>query len=396
MLRQLESLGLLTRVISHEQRPEIERLQNQLNELLNTVDGFYSVLGPRNWVFHESLSLGLAKKIAAKPADQAESHLIAHYEDPDELRSMINRVQNHPFMRPRLRQIEKAKRDFEQERYYSTVLLLLAVMDGFVNDMDPGRRRGLNARDADEMVAWDSVVGHHMGLTNAHQTFTKGFYKTSDDEVFELYRNGIMHGTLTNFDNEIVASKAWNRLFAVADWAKSREREEQPVEPEPSLGDLMRQMQETETVKKATAAWKPSKVHRDDPGLTKHPIFKAAQEFLEAWKTKNYGAMAGLLATNALSYDDSRGKAAGNVRGEYELMPLDDFEIVELDFQAAVICEVEAKLTCQGETKQAWLRWIREDGKGGPALLDADGSWRVMSWGPGAFFNHRVADEVDD
>jgi hypothetical protein len=55
------------------------------------------------------------------------------------------------------------------------VLTLLSVMDGFVNDVDHGERRGLHARDADEMGAWDSVVGHHMGLTHAHLSFTKPF-----------------------------------------------------------------------------------------------------------------------------------------------------------------------------------------------------------------------------
>jgi hypothetical protein len=52
----------------------------------------------------------------------------------------------------------------------------------------------------------------------------KRFSKTSNEEVFELYRNGIVHGVLLNFNNAVVASKAWNRLFAVADWATSREK----------------------------------------------------------------------------------------------------------------------------------------------------------------------------
>jgi hypothetical protein len=65
------------------------------------------------------------------------------------------------------------------------VLLLLSVMDGFVNDVDASRRRGLHARGPDEMVAWDSVVGHHLGLTHAHAGFTKTFKRTSTDEVRE-------------------------------------------------------------------------------------------------------------------------------------------------------------------------------------------------------------------
>ena len=44
-------------------------------------------------------------------------------------------------------------------------------MDGFVNDFEPDVRRGLASRDPDAMTAWDSVVGHHMGLTNALKAY---------------------------------------------------------------------------------------------------------------------------------------------------------------------------------------------------------------------------------
>lgn len=390
---QLGGLSLLSGIVARGLSPALKRLKSELDDIVTTVDSFYSVLGPRNWILHESLSLELAKEASREPPDQAERLLIAHYQDASELQSMINRVRSLPAMRPRLHQIEKAKQDFEEERYYSTVLLLLAVMDGFVNDMNPGRRKGLHTREADEMVAWDSAVGHHQGLTNAHQTFAKGFYKTSDEEVHELYRNGIMHGTLTNFDNEIVASKAWNRLFAVGDWAKSREKAAQPAEPEPTLLDLGRQLKENARLEREREEWEPKRVRRGEDGFSGHLMSEAAEEFLTAWKTQNYGDMALLLARNSISYDKSIGKAAGDVRTEYEPMPLNDFEILEFDFQAAAICEVEVALTCEGETKPAWLRWIREDGGGRPVINDTDGSWRIMSWGPWAFFNRREAED---
>jgi hypothetical protein len=78
-----------------------------------------------------------------------------------------------------------------------------------VNDVETADRRGLHAREAGEMVAWDSLVGHHMGLAHAHQTFTKTFRRISTEEVRELYRNGIVHGTLVNYDNDFVSAKAW-------------------------------------------------------------------------------------------------------------------------------------------------------------------------------------------
>ena len=121
--------------------------------------------------------------------------------------------------------VEHAREDYFNGRYYSVVLVLFSVMDGFVNDVDTSQRRGLHARDPSEMSAWDSVVGHHLGLSHAHAEFTKSTFKTSDEPVVELHRNGIVHGTLVNYDNVVVATKAWNRLFAVADWARSLAKE---------------------------------------------------------------------------------------------------------------------------------------------------------------------------
>jgi hypothetical protein len=165
------------------------------------------------------------------------------------------------------------------------------VMDGFVNDFD-AQRRGLHTRTAEEMSAWDSVVGHHRGLCNAHRTFTRSFKRTSDEPVHELYRNGIMHGVLVNFDNDTVGSKAWNRLFAVADWATSRQRESIPDKPKPTLRVLARQIRENEEAKRALAAWKPSAVQRSDAKFSEEQTYVQTVEFLDAWRSRNFGAMA--------------------------------------------------------------------------------------------------------
>jgi hypothetical protein len=148
-----------------------------------------------------------------------------------------------------------------------TVLSLIPVMDGFVNDVETDPRRGLHTREDDEMAAWNSVVGHHQGLTLAHRTFTKTFKKTSDEEVHELYRNGIVHGMLTNFNNVVVATKTWNRLFAVADWALSREKQAIPPEPKPSLRALFGQIAENQRTQRALDAWQPRTLTPDDPGF---------------------------------------------------------------------------------------------------------------------------------
>ena len=40
-------------------------------------------------------------------------------------------------MRPRLALAQRALRDYQERRFYSCVLVLLPVLDGFVNDFEP-------------------------------------------------------------------------------------------------------------------------------------------------------------------------------------------------------------------------------------------------------------------
>jgi hypothetical protein len=72
----------------------------------------------------------------------------------------------------------------------------------------------------------------------AHRTFTKSFKARIDEPVYDPYRNGIVHGNIINFDNRIVAAKAWNRLFVVADWADARRKQSVPEKPERTWREL--------------------------------------------------------------------------------------------------------------------------------------------------------------
>lgn len=387
MIVTLDGLEALTTIMAQQLAPDIQNLRRQVEEHVEAVDAFYDVLGSWHWILHESLDLEIVKQVGALPPEEAEHRLIERYQDPAALDSMIRRIRNQPAMRSRNHMLERAKTDFLERRHYSVVLVLLAVMDGFANDLHPRRRRGLHTRAPDEMAAWDSIVGHHLGITNAHHAFVKGFYKTSDKEVHELYRNGIVHGMLTNFDNEIVAAKAWNRLFAVGDWAASLEKPGEPLTPLVSFGDLITTVRETEKLRAELDAWSPRRLHPGDDDFANHPVHHAAEEFLKAWQGENYGEMARQLAPCSIGYDEHVGKAAGLIRGQYEIVQLESFEIIELDFVAASICVVKACLTTNAAPEPAWLRWIHEDPNGAAIIDDGDGTWKVMSWGPLPFFD---------
>lgn len=379
MLRQIQGYKLITRVIGRKHRGELLELERKVRELAGLVDRFYELLGPRNWIFHDRLSTSAVSALVDLPPAQAEVALIDLYKEPDTLRYGLPPLRRFPELAVRMPLIERAKEDYVEGRYYATVLTLLSVMDGFVNDVERDQRRGLHARDTDEMTAWDSVVGHHMGLAHAHETFIKGFRKTSDEEVFELYRNGIVHGMLVNYDNVVVATKAWNRLFAVADWADSRRKQAEPVHKPPSWRELFRQINSNAEAKKALQEWKPSNLSVGEPGFEQDEVVISAIGFLEAWQRANYGRMAQMISP--LVARSTVSKAAGDVRQEYEQHSLTGFRVLSVDHQAAAVAVVVVELSVQSVSSEGRMRWIRQDGAGQAVTPNQQGTWRLMSWG---------------
>lgn len=57
---QIRGFKGLTRFVFREHRPQLEELERSLNNLVTVVDGFYELLGPRNWVFHDWNSPGFS------------------------------------------------------------------------------------------------------------------------------------------------------------------------------------------------------------------------------------------------------------------------------------------------------------------------------------------------
>lgn len=198
--QQIAAFRLLGFLLSKDQRKHLKDLRREHRRITEIVDTFYALLGERNWVFTGDLNRpAIEHVINTKDPATAEARLINYYKSADRVSFPLHRLYRFEAMRPRIPLLQKALTDYEACRYYSTVLVLLSAMDGFVNDLDPATRQGLHARAVEDMVAWDSVAGHHLGLSHAHQSFLKGFYKTDTTEVTDLFRNGIMHGTLVNF-----------------------------------------------------------------------------------------------------------------------------------------------------------------------------------------------------
>lgn len=383
MAAELAGLKLLL-FLSPKLRGQMKELEAELERIVGTVERFYQVLGERHWVFHDNLGLDpLVEAVSTGDADVAEAALIAQYRDEDRMRWVLLRTKSVSALRPRADLIDAAWRDYQEGRYYSVVLVLLSVMDGFVNDVGQ-QRRGLHTRDGEELVAWDSVTAHHQGLAATQASFTKSFKKTSAEPVFELYRNGIVHGNLTNFDNLVVASKAWNRLFALVDWSHALEEAARPEPPSPSWTDTLKKLADNARQQKVMDKWVPRAASVAADGaeaVLSEPVVQAATAMLKAWKTRNYGKLAPFL--HEFTKAKSRGAFIGDIRKRFEVSPLDDYEVIRVEMRGPGVAHVWVTLTVAGEAQESEVRWLRVDeDQHVRTETDSRGAWQTIQTDP--------------
>ncbi|MFJ6675214.1 hypothetical protein ACIQMJ_29260 [Actinosynnema sp. NPDC091369] len=380
--RQLDFLRGARFLIPRDKRPDVERMAAELDRFVDVVDGFYSTLGPRNWIFHESLSfdaVGEWLKGNASP-EAVEEKLIQVYGDEDKLWVMVQLASRHPAMRKRDGLLRHAISDHLAGRYYAVVQVLLSVMDGFVNEYET-IRRGLHAREAEDLDVSDAFISHHLGLAHAHATFRKVRGVSTEEPVFELYRNGIVHGTVINYDNAIVASKAWNRLFAVADWAAAREKEKQPPKDQPGFREVFGGLIEHAKQKAEASKWMPILLVAGEEGFAEHGVYGVCDRFLSAWQRGNYKEISAAIDVDKQAKLGKR--LISEMKRRYVDYPLEVYEIVSISQNMATGCTVKALLRQAGNKIVVDLRWINQDEeKGGVKPSTLGGVWRLAIWDP--------------
>ena len=384
MARQIQGGKLLTRFIARNQRSGFLEVENQLNHLVAVVDRFYDRLGPRNWIFHESLNFSAVEAILDQTAtcEEAEQRFIEIYRDEDNLAFWIRRLYSVEGLRERAHQIERAREHYCAEQFDSAALHLIAVMDGFVNDFEPEVRRDLTSRDPDAMTAWDSVVGHHLGLTNALKAYKKTTKKRVDKEVYELHRHGIVHGTITRFDNVVVATKAWNMLFALVDWAAATRKARQPEAPRPTLCEVVRQMVTTARMNRRMEAWKTSRLLVSDAPFEDHKIHALTVKFLTNWRERNFGALACFPSRQFGKWETTLGQMPGRLRKDFEGFVLSEFRVTELENTAPAIWISRGEATINDSPGTFECRWTVEEANGGFGYGSDSELWRLVFCDP--------------
>ena len=380
MARQIQGSKLLTLFIARDQRSRLLQIEREMNHLASVVDRFYDRLGPRNWIFHGSLNASAVEAILDQAADirETEQRFIEIYRHEGDLDLWTRRTSTVDGLRERAHQIERAREHYFANQFDSAALHLIAVMDGFVNDFEPDRRRGLASRDPDSMIAWDSVVGHHLGLTNALKTYSKTIKKRVDEEVYELHRHGIVHGTITRFDNVVVATKAWNMLFAVVDWATATRKARQPEAPIPTLRDVLRQVAKTARTKKTLEAWKPIRLSVSDARFEDHEIHALTMEFLTGWRDRNFGRLARFPSRHLAIRQKTAGQIAGQLRQAFDGYDLSEFLVTELENTAPAVWMSRGRAKVNDSPGIFECRWISEQPDGSFGYGSDLAIWRLV------------------
>ena len=384
MSRQIQGAKLLTRFIARNQRSGFIEIENQLNHLVAVVDRFYDRLGPRNWIFHELLNVSAVEAILDQTAtcEETEQRFIEIYRDEEKLAFWIRRLYRVDGLRERAHQIERAREHYCAEQFDSASLHLIAVMDGFVNDFEPDRRRGLAFRDPDSMISWDSVVGHHLGLTNGLKAYGRTIKKRVDEEVYELHRHGIVHGTITRFDNVVVATKAWNMLFALVDWAAATRKARQPAAPKRTLRGVVRQMATNARMKRSMEAWTPSRLSVSDARFEDHKIHALTVEFLTGWRERNFGVLARFPSRQFGKRETTLGQMAGELREVFEGFVLSESRVTELENTAPAIWLSRGEATVNDSPGTFECRWTVEEADGRSGYGSDSALWRLVFCGP--------------
>ena len=386
--KQIRGLSIVSSLLGNkETKQDAKKIEEELNGTLKIVEQFYSILGNRNWVFSDALNLDRVKEILEKEnADKVEKALIAYLKEPGVLEMQINRLNSFPDMRPRLSLLRKAEKDYVEGRYYSSTLVVVTVMDGFVNDVNKANRTGLHALKPEELASEDCVATVFAGLPSVQRIFTKSARKRIDTPLYEVQRHALMHGMATDFDNDIIASKAWCMLFAIADWAKSKENVATSEKDESSLIDAIRKAKsihdETKKNRALLDKWEEHEVSLENPSKPDKEVLESYVAYCTAWKNGNFGRLADFLPNFT---NKSKGAMAGEARETYVGHPITDFIITSIVRPAAAIAVATIQFKSNDQSWDSEIRLARFDDRNQPAAEWEAGSWKVTQYGTAPF-----------
>ncbi len=400
----LKVLGINTKEMK-EALIKVTELEKEFKELSTMPDKFNDTFAQRGWIIFEFLNLDTVKealKIAEADIDKAEDFLVEYY-TYEEVKRYLYMMHGVQAFRPRMELAELALIDYKEGRYHACIPVILMLMDGLVNELNP-QNLGMSAENSN-LTAWDSITAHKKGLDKLKEILFKTRKTTRTEELTVPYRHGILHGMDLGYANKMVAAKTWAALFAVRDWAAKVERKElnaPPPKPETTWSELSQQVKEHNEWKNSFDQtfenWKPRvmKVGKDFPKTGNLEDFqdetpeRKLVEFLLFWQKKNFGRMADCVS----SYLQLPGKqVAGRARDVYGSYLLKSFELIEIIDEAPSVTEIRVLLIYENDgnsiENEVKFRLVINEGLDNKPLMRnmPNATWGITNWGWGIIKN---------
>lgn len=366
-------------------------LANQTEDMVMIPDRFNDFFSDFGWIIFESMELDAARKaieIAEYDGMEKAEEYLVNYFSPEWVETRITWLKYIKGFQPRFEMALKALNDYKEGRYYSSVLVVLTLIDGWVNDLNlVGFQRLGFFSEKSQLLAWDSMSAHPKGLIKLQQVFGKSRQMTRTEDITIPFRNGIIHGMDLGYDNKYVASKCWAALFAVREWAiKASRNELNPPEIEPkkelSIFEIIEQYNNSRRQLKEFRQWTPRKVqigkkippkgNADD--FPNNSPERIVVKFLNLWIKKNYGYMA-------ICYPPFLEMKPIIIRDQIGKLSLEDYELIEVIDILPTITDVKVKVKLLIDTNNIETTYeFRVVGSGPDGKL-ADYCSDNMTWG---------------
>lgn len=373
-------------------------LESRTETLITTPDRFNELFADRGWIMYGDMDLAVAIEAietAEEEGPEAGEQVLLDYYDAETVNFHLNRMQAVEAFRPRVRLARKALDDYRDEKFHACIPVVLALMDGLVQELHAtahGEARAFSSEEAD-LTAWDSIAAHSEGLEKLAALMRKGRRKTRTDELTVPYRNGIMHGMDLGYDNKVVAAKTWAALFAVREWALKVEQDEieapdDEKDDDSSLIESLQRLRESREIRRQAEQWEPREITvGDDIPPTGSPSdyptgtpSRALIEFLTWWQEDNYGYMA-----EALKRPGNGGSVRpGRIRDEFEHTTLNDFRILVVDDYSPAFTDItvalDREIFGEKDPAQVQVRMTYMEDDGSPAAYGVEpGTWHLTT-----------------
>lgn len=296
--------------IGGDLKNEINEQEQNINKIITQIDLFNERFSDKGWILYDRINLELIEEVNRiydeDGIDKAEDILIKYYSS-SEVEEEINLLKfNYKEITSRYDLILKAFKDHKEERYHASIVLLLILIDGIVNDFEKSSGSFNNKID---FSVCNSFTGTSNGLNKIKDTYYEERNEINNETIYLPYRNGILNGKDLKYDNIYVSSKCIALLLAISDWIKGKKseniRKEKFVEEEKttSFKTIVTNIKKSKECLNILESWKASNIVigttiPSNGSYDEYNGYEYIQKLIKAleyWSNKDYEQLCKIL-----------------------------------------------------------------------------------------------------